>query len=82
MSVSSLVSFLLVGLIAGWLAGKIMRGSGFGFLGNMVIGVVGAFVGGFVFQLIGLTSDGLFGFIITATVGAVIFLFIAKLIRS
>ena len=69
MSVTSLVSFLLVGLIAGWLAGQIMKGSGFGLLGNMVIGIVGAFVGGFVFQLIGLTSDGLLGFIITATVG-------------
>ena len=59
-----------------------MKGSGFGLLGNMAIGIVGAFVGGFVFQLIGLTSDGLLGFIITATVGAIIFLFIARLIRS
>lgn len=82
MSVTSLVSFLLVGLIAGWLAGQIMKGSGFGLLGNMVIGIVGAFVGGFVFQLFDLTSDGLLGFIITATVGAIIFLFIARLIRS
>jgi uncharacterized membrane protein YeaQ/YmgE (transglycosylase-associated protein family) len=57
----SLIAFLIVGLVAGWLAGKIMRGRGFGLLGNLAIGVIGSFVGGFVFRLIGLAPTHIVG---------------------
>lgn len=75
----NLIIFLLIGALAGWLAGQIMQGSGFGILGNIVIGVVGSFIGGFAFSLLGFTSWNLLGSIITATVGAVILLYIVRL---
>ena len=56
------ILFLIIGAIAGWLAGTIMKGRGFGLLGNMVVGIVGAFVGGFLFSAVGLASYGLVGF--------------------
>jgi len=77
----SLIGFLIVGLIAGWLGGKIMRGGGFGFVGNLVVGVVGAFLGGFLFSTLGITSYGFVGALVTATVGAVVLLFIFGLIK-
>uniref|UniRef100_UPI003A96D1EB GlsB/YeaQ/YmgE family stress response membrane protein n=1 Tax=Pseudidiomarina sp. TaxID=2081707 RepID=UPI003A96D1EB len=50
--------FLLVGLIAGWLAGSLVKGGGFGLLGNIVIGVIGALIGGFLFNVLGVSSGG------------------------
>ena len=50
----NIILFLLIGLVAGWLAGKIMKGKGFGLVGNLVVGVVGAFIGGFVFNALDL----------------------------
>ncbi len=73
----NLVLFLLVGLAAGWLAGLLMKGRGFGILGNMVIGVVGAVIGGFLFSLAGLKAAGLGGAFVMSVVGAVILLGIA-----
>jgi uncharacterized membrane protein YeaQ/YmgE (transglycosylase-associated protein family) len=70
--------FLLLGALAGWLAGKLTKGSGFGFFANMIIGVIGAFIGGFLFSLLGLESNGGFiGSLVTALVGALVLLFIA-----
>jgi len=77
----SLIGFLVVGLIAGWLGGKIMRGGGFGFFGNLIVGVVGAFLGGILFNALGITAFGFVGALVTATVGAVVLLFIVGLIR-
>jgi uncharacterized membrane protein YeaQ/YmgE (transglycosylase-associated protein family) len=51
--------FLIVGIVAGWLAGKLTRGHGFGLVGNLVVGIIGALVGGFIFRLIGVISFGL-----------------------
>lgn len=73
--------FLIIGLVAGWLAGLIFRGGGFGLIGNLVVGVVGSLIGGFVFRLLGFTTHSLLGSLITATVGAIILLFIVGLIR-
>ena len=73
---------VIIGAIAGWLAGTIMKGRGFGLLGNMVVGIVGAFVGGFLFSAVGLASYGLVGSLITATVGAVVLLFLIGLIKK
>ncbi len=76
-----LVWFLLVGLIAGWLAGKLTKGSGFGVLGDIVLGVVGAFIGGFLFRLIGFAASGTIASIIVATVGAMILIALANALR-
>jgi uncharacterized membrane protein YeaQ/YmgE (transglycosylase-associated protein family) len=74
--------FLIVGLIAGWLAGVLVKGGGFGLIGNLVVGVVGAFIGGFLFSLLGLGSNGdLIGSIVVATTGAVVLLVIARAIK-
>ena len=77
-----LISFLVVGAIAGWLAGYILKGKGFGFLVNMLIGIVGAFIGGFVFKMVGLSAGGFIGSVITATVGAVILLFLSGTLKK
>jgi uncharacterized membrane protein YeaQ/YmgE (transglycosylase-associated protein family) len=76
------ILFLIIGAIAGWLAGKIMKGRGFGILGNMVVGIVGAFIGGFLFRAVGLAAYGLIGSLITATVGAVVLLFLIGLVKK
>jgi len=77
----NLIIFLIIGAIAGWLAGKIMNGGGFGFILNMVLGVVGAVVGGFLFSLVGINAGGIIGSIIFATIGAIILLYLAKMIK-
>jgi uncharacterized membrane protein YeaQ/YmgE (transglycosylase-associated protein family) len=76
-----LIWFLIIGLVAGWLAGKIMRGGGFGLLGDLVVGVIGALLGGFLFGLLGLSANGLVGSLVTATVGAIVLLFLLRLIK-
>ncbi len=74
--------FLIVGLIAGWLAGVLVKGGGFGLIGDIVIGVIGAFVGGFLFSLFGLGSNGgLLGSIAVATIGAIVLLVIVRTIK-
>ena len=81
MGIESLLIFLLIGAIAGWLAGQIVSGYGFGLLGNIVIGIVGAFIAGALFPRIGFVLDGgILASIVHATIGAVILLFLIKLI--
>jgi uncharacterized membrane protein YeaQ/YmgE (transglycosylase-associated protein family) len=76
------VWFALVGLVAGWLAGQLMKGGGFGVVGDIVVGVLGALLGGFLFSSLGLSSGGgLLGAIIVATIGAVVLIFILRLIK-
>ena len=82
MDLTALVIFLAIGAVAGWLAGILMKGDGFGLLGNIVIGIIGAVVGGFVFGLLGISAGGLLGSIATATAGAVLLLFVVKLIKQ
>lgn len=71
--------FLIIGLVAGWLAGVISKGSGFGLWGDLVTGVVGAFVGGFLFNLMGISTYGVIGSIVVSTIGAVIFLWVLRM---
>jgi len=74
--------FILVGAIAGWLAGQIMKGSGFGLLWNIILGIVGGLVGGWLFGELGLSAGGgLLGSIITSAVGAIVVVFIAGLFK-
>ncbi len=70
----NLILFLIIGGVAGWLAGLIMKGRGFGVLANVGIGIVGSFIGGILFRLLGLASQGAVGELVTATVGAVVLL--------
>ena len=78
----NLILFLIIGGVAGWLAGLIMKGRGFGVLANIGIGIVGSFVGGFVFRLLGLVAQGAVGELVTATVGAVLLLAIVSAIKK
>lgn len=73
--------FLLIGLCAGWLAGQITKGSGSGLLTDLIVGVVGSFLGGFTFRLLGLSASGLLGQLIVATVGAVLLILLLRVIR-
>ena len=81
-----LLTWVVVGAIAGWIAGKLMKGRGFGFLGNIVIGVIGALVGGWLAGALLNISNAVSGFnlttILVSVIGAVIVLYIAKLIRK
>ena len=74
--------FLLVGLVAGWLAGKIMKGSGYGVIGDIVLGVIGAIVGGFLFRLVGIAAYGMLGSIVVATIGAVVLVAVARALKK
>lgn len=77
-----LIGFLIIGLIAGWLAGKIMQGRSLGLGMNLLVGVIGSILGGFIFGLLGLSAHGLIGGVVMATVGAVAFLFIASALKK
>lgn len=76
------IVFLLVGLLAGWLASVLIRGRGLGLLGNLIVGVIGAFLGGIIFRAVGLSAFGLIGEIIQATIGAVVLLGIIKAVKK
>jgi uncharacterized membrane protein YeaQ/YmgE (transglycosylase-associated protein family) len=75
------VWFIVIGLVAGWLAGQVMKGGGFGALGDIVVGVIGALLGGFLFRLLGVSAGGLIGSLVVATVGAIVFLFLLRLVK-
>ncbi len=72
------IYILLVGLCAGWLSGQIMKGSSFGLVNNLIVGVIGAAVGGVLLPLIGLQPNGLSGKLISATLGSLLLLAILK----
>jgi uncharacterized membrane protein YeaQ/YmgE (transglycosylase-associated protein family) len=72
---------IIIGIIAGWLAGVIMRGGGFGLIGDLVIGIIGALVGGFVFNILGLSAHSLLGHLISATVGAILLIALLRVIK-
>ncbi len=83
MNLEQLITFLAIGGLAGWLAGLCMKGGGFGLLGNIIVGVLGAVFGGWLFGQLGIRIGGEWlGPIITATVGAVVLLFILRLIKK
>jgi uncharacterized membrane protein YeaQ/YmgE (transglycosylase-associated protein family) len=82
MTLEALIVILIVGAVAGWLAGQIVKGGGFGLVGDIVVGLIGALIGGWLLPRIGLSlGGGLVGEIITAVIGAVILLAILKLVR-
>jgi uncharacterized membrane protein YeaQ/YmgE (transglycosylase-associated protein family) len=74
--------FILIGLAAGWLAGQLMKGGGFGIVGDIVVGVIGALLGGFLFSTFGVSAGGgLIGSLIVATIGACVLLFLLRLMK-
>ncbi|MCA0235518.1 MAG: GlsB/YeaQ/YmgE family stress response membrane protein [Bacteroidetes bacterium] len=78
-----LIYTLIIGALAGWLAGFIRQGYGFGLLGNIVIGILGAFVGSWLFRQLGISiGSGVVNSIITAVIGALVLLFLIGLVRS
>jgi uncharacterized membrane protein YeaQ/YmgE (transglycosylase-associated protein family) len=77
-----LLWFLIVGLIAGWLAGVLVKGGGFGIVGDIVIGVIGAILGGWLFSTFGAApGGGLLGSILVATIGAIVLLVLVRVLK-
>lgn len=77
----SFVWFIIIGIVSGLIAGKLMRGGGFGWILNLVVGVIGGVLGGWVFGLFGIHTSSIIGSLITSVVGAVILLWIVGLIN-
>lgn len=83
MGIESIVVFLIVGAIAGWLAGLLVKGGGFGLIGNIVVGIVGALIAGWLFPYLGFgVGGGFFWAILHATIGAVILLVLLRIVRT
>ena len=83
MDLQQTIVFLVIGAIAGWLAGQILKGGGFGLLGNIIVGILGAVVGGWLFKMFNISIGGEWlGPIVTATVGALVLLFGISLIKK
>jgi uncharacterized membrane protein YeaQ/YmgE (transglycosylase-associated protein family) len=83
MSSQGLLVVLFVGLVAGWLAGQIVRGTGFGIIGDLIVGILGAFIGSWLLPQIGIhLGTGVIGAIVNATIGAMLLLLIVRLLRG
>jgi uncharacterized membrane protein YeaQ/YmgE (transglycosylase-associated protein family) len=83
LSGESLIVILFVGLVAGWLAGKIVRGTGFGIIGDIVVGILGAFIASWLFPRLGIhLGVGIVSEIIFSAIGAIVLLLIVRLIRT
>ena len=83
MSGESLLVIIIVGVVAGWLAGQIVRGVGFGLIGDLLIGIVGAFIGSWLLPRIGIhLGAGIIRAIINATIGAIVLLLVIRLVRG
>lgn len=75
--------YALIGLCAGWLAGKLVKGGGFGIVGDIIVGVIGSVLGGYLFSLFGVSAGtGLLGSLAVATIGAIVLLFGIRLVKS
>ncbi len=86
MSIESILIWVVLGAVAGWLAGNIMKGRGFGLMGNIIVGIVGSFVGGWLGGLLGVSGAATGGFsiasVITAVIGAIVLLFIVGMVKK
>lgn len=82
MASHGILVWLIIGAVAGWLAGLVVKGGGFGLVVDIIVGIVGAFIGGWLSGMVGLSlGGGLLGSIITATIGAVVLLFVVRLFK-
>jgi len=82
MAIESILGALVIGAIAGWLAGKLMKGGGYGLFGNIVLGIIGAVIGSFVFGLLGVVASSFVGSVVMATIGAAILLCVVGLLKK
>jgi uncharacterized membrane protein YeaQ/YmgE (transglycosylase-associated protein family) len=82
MSTEHVLLFLAIGVVAGFLAGKIMKGAGYGLVGDLIVGVIGAFIGVWVFGLLGIAAEGIIGLLIASVVGALLLLFVVRLVKK
>lgn len=73
--------FIIIGILAGFIAGKLMRGGGFGLFINLLLGIIGGVLGGWIFGLLGIAATGILGSLITSVIGAILILWIASLFR-
>ncbi|HEX7758527.1 MAG TPA: GlsB/YeaQ/YmgE family stress response membrane protein [Caulobacteraceae bacterium] len=82
MNSHGIIAWIIIGVVAGWLAGTLVKGGGFGLIGDIVVGIIGAFIGGWLAGKLGIhVGSGWIASIITATVGAVILIFVLRLFR-
>jgi uncharacterized membrane protein YeaQ/YmgE (transglycosylase-associated protein family) len=82
MNSHSLIAWIVIGVVAGWLAGMLVKGGGFGLIGDIIVGVIGAFIGGYLAGLLHIhIGTGMVSSIITATVGAIVLIVILRLVR-
>lgn len=81
MSTEYLLIFLAVGVLAGFIAGHIWKGKGFGLLGDLIVGVIGSFIGVWLFRQLHISSSGIFGLLIAAIIGALILLWVIRLVK-
>jgi uncharacterized membrane protein YeaQ/YmgE (transglycosylase-associated protein family) len=81
MSARAFLTFLVIGLLAGWISGLVTKGRGFGLAGNLIVGVVGAFLGGFCFGLLGLSAHSFLGQLLFAIAGALLFSYLLRFIK-
>ncbi|HCK20871.1 MAG TPA: GlsB/YeaQ/YmgE family stress response membrane protein [Bacteroidetes bacterium] len=77
----NLIYFILIGAAAGWIGGKLIRGESFGGLGNIIVGIVGAVLGGWIFDELNINASGIAGALASAVVGAVVFLLLIGLLK-
>ncbi len=82
MDLRSFLIFIIIGALAGWISGLITKGQGFGALGNIIVGIIGAFIGGFCFRLLGFAPFTLLAQLISAVIGALLFLWLLRFIRK
>jgi uncharacterized membrane protein YeaQ/YmgE (transglycosylase-associated protein family) len=77
----TIILFLVIGAVAGWLAGQIMKGGGYGLIGDIIVGIIGSVIGGWLFGVLGIAAGGLIGSLIAAVVGAIILIALLRLIK-
>jgi uncharacterized membrane protein YeaQ/YmgE (transglycosylase-associated protein family) len=82
MGAHSLIAWIIIGVVAGWLAGLLVKGGGFGLIGDLIVGVIGAFIGGWLAGVLHIhVGPGWLPSIITAIIGAVVLIFILRMVR-
>jgi uncharacterized membrane protein YeaQ/YmgE (transglycosylase-associated protein family) len=81
MAAGGILWWIIVGLIAGWLAGRVMKGGGYGVLADIVLGILGGILGGWLFGMMGISAGGTIGSIVVAFIGAVILVGLTRLIK-
>ena len=82
MDLTSIIVLAVIGIVAGFLAGTIMKGGGFGLVGDLIVGLIGALLGGFLFGLLGIAFGGIVGEIVVAVIGACILLWLLRFIKK